>query len=276
MRPSSAAFPQEGGKTNYGPGCAEIRWNLHGDHRKNSQCRPSCGQDLRRRKRRHGHRVCHGRGDQQAGCPGQRNVRVSQRAGVRRPRRLRGAGLHRPAVDVPAVDGLQGQKLPRPPDSDSDRQRLFQGAHRKDRGQEDPRGPEKRDHRRRRRLPGHGPGREHHHPGPRRLRYLGGCGCGSAQGRRLRDLHRRRRGLHHRPAHRPRGLQDGEDLLRRDAGDGLPRLQGAADPLGGVRQEIRRGGPCPFKFQRQSRDPGDEGGCRYGSRSGFGDYLQQG
>ncbi len=107
-------------------------------------------------------------------------------------------------------------------DSDHHRQRLLQGPHRGDRRYQDPRRSEERHHRGRRRFPGDRPRGEHHHPWPRRFRYLGGGRGRGPQGRCLRDLHRRRRRLHHRPAHCAGGVEDGEDLLRRDAGDWPP------------------------------------------------------
>ena len=81
---------------------------------------------------------------------------------------------------------------------------------------------------------------QRHHAGPRRQRHLGGGGGGGDEGRRVPDLHRRRRRLHHRPAHRARGAAAAHHQLRGDAGDGQPGLQGAADPLGGVRRQVPR------------------------------------
>ena len=54
----------------------------------------------------------------------------------------------------------------------------------------------------------------------------------AVRGRPLRHLHRRRRRLHHRSAHRAQGPAAAQGLLRGDAGDGLAGLQGAADALG--------------------------------------------
>ena len=54
---------------------------------------------------------------------------------------------------------------------------------------------------------GIGAGQPHHHARPRRLRHLGGGAGGGAEGRSLRHLHRRRRRLHDRPAHRCQGAQ---------------------------------------------------------------------
>ena len=63
--------------------------------------------------------------------------------------------------------------------------------------------------------------------------------------RRLRDLHRRGRRLHDRPAHRSRGPQDRPDQLRRDARAGQPRRRRHALPVDRVRQEVRRAAPRP-------------------------------
>ena len=72
--------------------------------------------------------------------------------------------------------------------------------HRRDPGP-DPRRPRRGRGRHRRRLPGRLTGHEgHHHARPRRLRHDGGRAGRRAAGRRLRDLHRRRRHLHRRPA----------------------------------------------------------------------------
>ena len=91
---------------------------------------------------------------------------------------------------------------------------------------------------RRHRLPGRRRRGQHHHARPRRLGHLGGGGGGGDEGRRVPDLHRRRRRLHHRPAHRARGAPAADRQLRGNAGDGQPGLQGAADPLGGVRRQV--------------------------------------
>ena len=86
----------------------------------------------------------------------------------------------------------------------------------------------RRRHRQRRsrggaRLSRHQPRWARDHAGARRLGYVGGGAGGSARRGALRHLHRRRRRLHHRPAHRFEGAAAGEDLLRRNAGDGLAR-----------------------------------------------------
>jgi hypothetical protein len=105
-----------------------------------------------------------------------------------------------------------------------------------------------------RRLPGHRARRQHHDARARRLGHLGGRAGRGAEGRRLRDLDRRRRGLHHRPARRAARAQDPADHLRGDARAGQPRRQGAADPQRRVRHEVRRAGARALEPQRQRRD----------------------
>jgi len=126
------------------------------------------------------------------------------------------------------------QASPGPAGARADRQRVHQGAHPRDRREEDPGRPGGGLCRCGGRFPGGRRARQHHHPGPRRLRHLGRGDGRGAESRRVPDLHRCGRRLHHRPAHRPRGAPPDHGDLRGDAGDGQPRLQGAADPLGGV------------------------------------------
>ncbi len=57
--------------------------------------------------------------------------------------------------------------------------------------------------------------------------------------RRMPDLHRRRRRLHDRSAHRARGAAPRPGHVRGNARDGEPRLEGAADPLGRVRRQVQ-------------------------------------
>jgi aspartate kinase len=63
---------------------------------------------------------------------------------------------------------------------------------------------------------------------PRRLRHQRRGHRRGRQGRPLRYLHRCRRRLHDRSAHRAEGEAAGEGLLRGNAGNGLARRQGAA------------------------------------------------
>jgi aspartate kinase len=56
---------------------------------------------------------------------------------------------------------------------------------------------------------------------------------------RVPDLHRRRRRLHHRSAHRAECAASADRDFRGNAGTGERRLQGAADPLGRVRRQVQ-------------------------------------
>ena len=113
----------------------------------------------------------------------------------------------------PAGAGAAGARrqralLARLADPDPHRRRPRQGAHRGDRDRRD-RAPLGRGAGRRSSpgFQGLAPRRPHHDPGPRRLGYLGGGAGGGAQGRSLRHLHRCRRRLHDRSAHRCEGAQ---------------------------------------------------------------------
>jgi hypothetical protein len=70
-----------------------------------------------------------------------------------------------------------------------------------------------------------------------------------AEGRRVPDLHRRRWRLYHRPAHRSRGAQAGYHHLRGNAGNGQPRLQGVADPLGRIRRQVQGQAACALQLR---------------------------
>ena len=96
----------------------------------------------------------------------------------------------------------------------------------------------------------------HHHARPRRVGHLGGRDRGGGQGRPLRHLHRRRRGLHHRPAHRRQGAQAQVRHLRGNARTGLGRGQGAADPLGQPGDEGRRARAGAHQLHRRRRPAG--------------------
>ena len=58
--------------------------------------------------------------------------------------------------------------------------------------------------------------------------------------------------------------------LRRDARAGEPRRQGAADPLGRVRQALRRAGARALELRRQRGHLGGAGGRRHGRGAGVG------
>ncbi len=138
---------------------------------------------------------------------------------------------------------------------------VHQGAHHPHRRPARARRPGGRQGGHHHRLPGHRRAGQRHHAGPRRQRHLGGGGGGGAEGRRVPDLHRRRRRLHHRPAHRARGAPADHHQLRGDAGDGQPGQQGAADPLGGVRRQVPRAAARAVELhalghRRSTRKPG--------------------
>ena len=85
-----------------------------------------------------------------------------------------------------------------------------------------------------------------------RVGHVGRRARRGAEGRRVPDLHRRRRRLHDRSAHRPRGAPARHDHVRGDARAGEPGLEGAADPLGRVRGQVQ-GASCACC--RRSRIP---------------------
>lgn len=96
----------------------------------------------------------------------------------------------------------------------------------------------------------------HHHARPRRVRHhRGRFRCGARRGA-VRHLHRCRRRLHHRPAHRTKSSQAGAHQLRGDAGARLARREGAADALGRACDELRRQADGAIKFQRRSGHAG--------------------
>ena len=144
----------------------------------------------------------------------------------------RRTGHDRPAGDGADGPGPQGQELHRSAGARADRQCIHESADPRDRREEHPARPRARHDRRRRRVPGRRRARQPHDAGPRRLRYLGSRAGRRTEGGRVPDLHRCRRRLHDRPAHRSRGAAAREGHLRGNARDGQPRLQGAADPLG--------------------------------------------
>ncbi len=109
-------------------------------------------------------------------------------------------------------------------------------------------------HRDRGRLPGRRAGHQgRHHAGPGSLRHHGGGagrlpGCGL-----LRDLLRRRRRLHRRPADRRVRPADPAHQLRGDARDGGLRGEDPASALRRVRPPGERPGACPVVLLREAR-----------------------
>ncbi len=118
----------------------------------------------------------------------------------------------------------------------------------------DPDRPGRGSHRAGRRIPGRQPGHQgHHHPRPRRLGHHRRRAGRRAERRRLRDLHRRGRRLHRRPADRAGRREAGHHHLRGDARDGRGRRQGADAALRRVRPPVRRPGARQEFVQRQQR-----------------------
>ena len=159
-------------------------------------------------------------------------------ARARRGRGDRRAGDDRLLAIALRESGCRRAATPAP-GAHPDRQRAHEGAHHRDRRASASAQTSPRDDPRRRRIPGRRRGRQHHDARARRLRHVG-CRSGRrAEGRRVPDLHRRRRRLHDRPAHRARGAKARPHRVRRDARAREPRRQGAADPFGRVRREVQ-------------------------------------
>ncbi len=124
-------------------------------------------------------------------------------------------------------------------------------------------------HRRRRRLPGRLDGTRHHDARPRRLRHDRRRAGGRARRRRLRDLHRRVRGVHGGSARRARRTHARPRVLRRDARDGGDRRAGARAAIRRVRPQPRSAGPRPVELHVGTGHLGRRGGGGYGA----GDHL---
>ena len=108
---------------------------------------------------------------------------------------------------------------------------------------------------RRRRLPGRGRGRQHHHAGPRRLRYHRGRARRGPGCARVPDPHRRRWRLHHRPAGGAGGEAARGAHVRRDAGARQPRCEGAPDSIRRVREQVRRAASRAVDVRGRSGHP---------------------
>ena len=109
-------------------------------------------------------------------------------------------------------------------------------------------------HRDRRRLPGllerdH----EHHHARPRRVGHHRRRARRRAARRCVRDLHRRRRRLHRRPAHRAERAPAVYRHLRGDARARRLRGEDPASALGRVRPALRRADPRPLVLLHQDQ-----------------------
>ena len=195
----------------------------------------------------------HGRHDGRPDRIGQQGLRTAARAGnghavVHGRTGQRGVDGH-----GHPLAGLQGRELDRCPDRHQDGRHAHQGADQVDFDRPRPAVAERRQYRHRRRIPGDRRRFRHHHAGARRQRHHGGRPGGGAECRRLRDLHRRGRRLHHGPAAVARSAARGTDQLRRDAGAGQPGRRRDAQPVDRVRQEVRRRDPRPQQLQRFAR-----------------------
>ena len=113
-----------------------------------------------------------------------------------------------------------------------------------------------------------------HHARPRRIGHHRGRPGRRAERRRVRDLHRRRRHLHDRPAHRPARAQ-GLDRISYDEMLELASLrrQGPDAALRGIRPSLRRSDSRSVVVHRQARhsrqriDGGHPDGRRHPDRS---------
>ena len=146
------------------------------------------------------------------------------------------------------------QVVHRLPGRGDHRLRARQGEDHRHHAGPDRAGDRRRRDRDRRRLPGRLPGHQgHHHAGPRRLRHHR-CRAGRRAGRRgLRDLLRRRRCLHRRPAHRAHRPQARPHLRRGDAGDGGVGRQDPAPAVRRVRAPLPDAGPRPLLLLPEGR-----------------------
>jgi len=159
-------------------------------------------------------------------------------------------GSRSPRRCLPSRCRTQGPRplAARPPGQDPHRRCLHQGPHPIDRGQQPDQGRRGWPSGGRRWLSGRRRDRQHHDPGPWRLRYdRRGAGRGRTR-RCLRDLHRRRRRLHGRPptsartrARFPVSATKRCWRWRRSA----PRY---ADPFGGGGHEVRSPGARASSF----------------------------
>ena len=115
-------------------------------------------------------------------------------------------------------------------------------------------------HRHRRRFPGRLDHRRRDHAGSGRIGHDRRRAGSSAERRRLRDLHRCRRGLHGRPSRRPRRPEAAGRLLRGDARARDERGTRADVTMRRVRRGTRHPDPCPVIPRRGGGNVGHSGG----------------
>ena len=234
----------------------EIRRHLGRQRRTHQERRAPLSRDAAQGSPRRRHRVGDVRRDQPPAQARQADLGHPRRARARRHRRDRRAGDRRPAGARHPRGGRQGRLAPRSPGSHPHGQRVLARPHPGHRRARHRRRAGRRQDRGHRRLPGRRRGRQHHDARARRLGHDGRRDRGGAEGRRVRDLHRRRRRLHRRSERGQQRAQDRSHQLRGDARARVAGRQGAADPVGRIRHEVRRADPRPIELQRQRRDMG--------------------
>ena len=165
-------------------------------------------------------------------APPERELDVLLATGEQTTIALTAMALH--AIGVPAVSltGRAGRHR--------HRRRAHEGEDQEHHAQGSAPAARCRQRRHRRRLSGADERRADHDARARRLGPDGDRAGRGAQGRPLPDLHRRRRRLHRRSAHRAGRAQARRDLLRRDARARRVGREGHAAALGRDRQEVRR------------------------------------
>ncbi len=148
-------------------------------------------------------RVRHGQDHRRARGPCGRAQRQPARARDG-PSAVHGrAGVHDASGHGHRSARLQGHELHGPPGRHRDGRHARQGQDREGAQRAHHGGSEQRRYRGSGRLPGHRRQRRHHHARSRRLRHHGGGGGARPGRRRVRDLLRRGRRLHGRPARVP-------------------------------------------------------------------------
>ena len=190
---------------------------------------------------------------------------------IRRRRRLGRTGDGGAAGAGAQGYGAQGALLGRVADSAHHRRRAWLGAHRRDRRNAAHRGVRGGRDRGRRRLSGppqgHGPGDDAR---AGRLGHVGGGARRGDLGRPLRHLHRRRRRLHVRPAHRAEGAPARQGVVRGNAGNGFARGQGPAGAFGRTGDGEQGQALCALVVRRSGASGARHAHLRRGGDHGAG------
>ena len=206
-------------------------------------------------ERHHRHRLGDERRNQPPHRTRARHPQASQPARNGRTDVHRRTSQHRPARHRHRKTRRTGGVLHRRPGKNPHRQRLHESAHQRHRQRQHPPRSGCRQNRHRRRISGRGRTRQHHHPRPWRLRYHRRRPCRRPARRRMPDLHRRRWRLYHRPACRTQSAQTRPHHLRRNAGNGQPRLESTANPLGRICRQIQSPASRPLQLRGRRRHP---------------------